>query len=407
MRTHWIVTVALAATATIAGSAQLRVLSAQTQPQLGEPLPKLTPELLTAFNEGRRRFIAPETPATGLGPVFNDRSCLACHSDPVPGGTGVSHDTFVTRFGRAGLQASDRFGLQTPSMQFNAMLGAGGPTIQRQSVAGELPGCQLQGEVVPREANAIGPRQPTPLFGLGLIQAIPDSAILARADPADDNRDGIAGRANTANGIIGRFGWKATVATVADFVGLALVTEVGITNFLYPNELSPQGKPIPQGCKITTDPEDADGARLTSVTAFLTFLAPPPRGPITDEVKKGDRIFARLGCVACHTPSMKTGPSGNPALDRVEVPLYSDLLTHYVGAALDDQVSDGDVGGGRWRTPPLWGLRLRKFYLHHGQTSDLVQAIALHSGEAAVSRDAFVALNATERAELLAFLKSL
>jgi CxxC motif-containing protein (DUF1111 family) len=407
MRTHWIATILLAVTAMIAASGHGRVLTAQTQPQSGEPLPKLSPEMLTAFNEGRRRFITAETPATGLGPVFNDRSCLSCHSDPVPGGTGLNQDTFVKRFGRPGLQASDRFGLQTPSMQFNALISLGGPTIQRKSVAEDLSGCQLQGETVPGEATVVGPRQPTPLFGLGLIQAIPDWAILARADPTDANGDGIAGRANTANGILGRFGWKASVATVSDFVGLALVTEIGITNLLYPNELSPQGRPIPAGCKVTPDLEDADGARLTGMTAFLTFLGPPPRGPITAEVRRGEALFAKIGCAACHTPTMKTGPSSNPALNQVDVPLYSDLLTHYVGAALDDQISEGDVGGGRWRTPPLWGLRLRKFYLHDGQTSDLVRAIALHSGEAALSRDTFVGLSPAEQAILLAFLKSL
>jgi CxxC motif-containing protein (DUF1111 family) len=407
MRMRWLVTALLAALTLIDVPGPVRPLTAQTGPQAGDPLPNLPAAMLASFNEGRRRFMATETVETGLGPVFNDRSCLACHSIPTTAGSGKSEATFVTRFGRVGLQESDRFGLQTPSMPFNALLSLGGPTIQRRSVTEDLPDCRLVGEVVPREATAVGPRQPSPLFGLGLIQAIPEASILARADPTDANRDGIAGRANTANGIIGRFGWKASVATIADFVGLALINEIGITNLLYPNELSPQGRPIPPGCKRTPDIEDADGARLTSLTAYLTFLSGPPRGSITDAVRRGESLFAKVGCVACHTPVMKTGPSSNPALNEVEVPLYSDLLTHYVGVPLDDQIPDGDIGGGRWRTPPLWGLRARKFFLHDGRTSDLTQAIALHGGEGLIAREAFLALSPAAQAELIAFLQSL
>jgi CxxC motif-containing protein (DUF1111 family) len=407
MRMRWLVTGLLAVLTLTEFPGSIRLLTAQTDPPASVPLPNLPADRLGSFNEGRRRFLVTETVETGLGPVFNERSCVSCHSIPTTAGSGKSEVTFVTRFGRIGLQDSDRFGVQTPSMPFNALLTLGGPTIQRRSVAEDLPDCRLAGEVVPREANAVGPRQPSPLFGLGLIQAIPDTTILARADPTDANRDGIAGRPNTANGILGRFGWKASVATIADFVGLAMINEIGITNLLYPNELSPQGRPIPPGCKRTPDVEDADGARLIGITAYLTFLSAPARGPITDTVRRGESLFIKIGCAACHTPAMKTGSSSNPALNEVEVPLYSDLLTHYVGVPLDDRVPDGDVGGGRWRTPPLWGLRVRKFYLHDGRTSDLIQAIALHGGEGLIARDAFVALGAKEQADLIAFLQSL
>jgi CxxC motif-containing protein (DUF1111 family) len=385
----------------------VRVLVAQPGPQVGEPLPNLPPALRAAFDEGRRRFLVEETPATGLGPVYNDKSCRGCHSIPVAGGSAETAEAFVMRFGRVGVQDSDRFGLQTPSMAFNAMLNLGGPTIQRRSIADEAPACRLAGETVPQEATATGLRQPAPLFGLGLIQAIPEATILARADPTDANGDGLAGRPNTQNGILGRFGWKASVATIYDFVGLALLSEIGITNSLYPNELSPQGQLIPPGCKTTPDVEDADGARLNNITAFLTFMGPPPRGPVTDVTRRGENLFIKIGCATCHTPVMKTGPSSNPALNQVDVPLYSDLLTHYVGAVLDDRVAEGDVGGGRWRTPPLWGLRLRKFYLHDGRTSDLVETISLHSGEAHAAREAFVGLSRTQQADLIAFLQSL
>lgn len=387
------VTVAALGLAILAVSA--RSLTAQGAPPFGTPLPALPAPLLAAFEEGRQRFVTPETPETGLGPVFNGRSCVACHRQPVPGGSGSDPGNVIVRFGR---QDGGRF---------DPLLGLGGPHLQQLSVAAELAACELQGEVVPAAADVTSRRQPPALFGLGLLQAIPDTAILAHADPADADGDGIAGRANTRQGIIGRFGWKAAVATVADFVGLALVNEVGITNFLYPNEASPQGAAIPPGCKLTTGLEDAEASRLAGITAFLTFMSPPPRGPVTDAARRGEALFAQAGCAGCHVPVMKTGPSDLPGLDQVDVPLYSDLLTHYMGGALDDRLPEGDAGGGRWRTPPLWGLRVRAAFLHDGRTRDLATAIRLHGGEGRASRDRFVALPPAQQADLLAFLRSL
>lgn len=386
-------TIAVLGLAILAASA--RMLTAQALPPFGAPLPGLPAPLLAAFEEGRQRFVTPETPETGLGPVFNGRTCVACHQQPVPGGSGNDPGDLVIRFGR---QDGGRF---------DPLLGLGGPHLQQLSVATELPACHLPGEVVPAPANITSRRQPPALFGLGLLQAIPDTAILAHADPGDADGDGIAGRANASQGIIGRFGWKAAVATVADFVGLALVNELGITNFLYPNEVSPQGAAIPPGCKLTAGLEDADASRLAGMTAFLTFMSPPPRGPITDAARRGEALFAQAGCTGCHVPVMKTGPSDLPALDQADVPLYSDLLTHYMGAALDDRLPEGDAGGGRWRTPPLWGLRVRAAFLHDGRARDLATAIRLHGGEGRASRDRFVALTPAQLADVLAFLRSL
>ncbi len=205
-----------------------RGLRAQDAPQTGVPLPGLPGDLLAAFENGKAKFVAEEMPATGLGPVYNGRSCVECHSNPTPGGSATSLDNRVIRFGR-----------QEPGRPFNPLLKLGGPALQKFGVADELPGCQVVGEVVPPAANVSGMRQPPPLFGLGLIQAIPDWAILANADPDDANGDGIAARPNIADGVIGRFGWKAAVPTVLNFIGLALVGELGITNHLFPNEIAP------------------------------------------------------------------------------------------------------------------------------------------------------------------------
>lgn len=374
----------------------VRTITAQVAPQFGDPLPGLSDADLAVFAFGKEKFVAAQTPATGLGPVFNDRSCVACHSNPAPGGSGTSLDNRVTRFAR-----------QVEGQPFNPLLHLGGPNLQKFSVGGGLPGCSLSPEVVPPEANLIGLRQPPQLFGLGLIQVIPDTEILVRADATDENDDGIAGRPNISNGVIGRFGWKAAVPTILDFTGLALVNELGITNYLFPNEMSPQGKPIPFGCDIAADPEDADISRIGPLMFFTTYLAPPPRGPITDAVLRGESVFAQTGCALCHTPSMKTGPNAIEALNEKDVPLYSDLLTHYMGGALDDHIIEGAAGGGRWRTAPLWGLRARHFFLHDARTTDLVTAIRLHGGEASQVRNRFFNLPAIQRADLLAFLRSL
>lgn len=374
----------------------IRSLMAQVVPQFGEPLPGLPDDLLAAFQFGKEKFTAAQTPGSGLGPVFNGRSCVECHSIPATGGSGNSLDNRVTRFARVALGAP-----------FNPLLHLGGPNLQKFSVAGEVPGCTLAPEVVPGEANLTGLRQPPQLFGLGLIQAIPDSTILANADPTDADGDGIAGRANISNGVIGRFGWKAGVPTVLDFVGLAMVNELGVTNYLFPNEMSPQGHPIPPGCDVAADVEDADAARISLLMFYTTHLAPPPRGPISDAVLRGEAVFAQTGCALCHTPSMKTGPNALEALNEKEVPLYSNLLTHYMGIVLDDGIIEGAAGGGRWRTAPLWGLRARRFFLHDGRTTNLFTAILLHGGEAGGVRNRFLTLPASQRADMIAFLQSL
>jgi CxxC motif-containing protein (DUF1111 family) len=375
----------------------LRTLTAQLAPQFGDPLPDLAPDGLgLAFHFGKEKFMQVQTPETGLGPVYNGKSCVECHSNPVPGGSGASLENRVIRFAK-----------QVQGEPFDPLLNLGGPNLQKSSVADELPGCSLAAEVVPPEANVTGIRQPPQLFGLGLIEAIPDSTILTNADPTDANGDGIAGRPNISNGVLGRFGWKAAVPTLLNFIGLAMVNELGVTNYLFPNEMLPQGQPIPTGCKITGDPEDVGAPRLSGLLFFTTYLGPPPRGPITDAVLRGEAVFTQIACTHCHTPSMKTGPNAIEALNEKDVPLYSDLLTHYMGGALDDHLIEGAVGGGRWRTAPLWGLRARKFFLHDGRTSELAAAIGLHGGEASGVRAQFVALPPNQKADLIVFLRSL
>lgn len=371
-------------------------LSAQALPGLGDPLPGLAVSQLGLFNAGRAQFQVNENAFTGLGPVFNGRSCAECHSVPVIGGTAPSLANMAHRFAR-----------NAEGEPFDPLLLRGGPILQGRSIASDLPGCVLAPETVPAEATDHALRLPPSLFGLGLIEAIPDSEILPRADPTDVNGDGIAGRANISNGVLGRFGWKAAGPTVLDFVGLAMVAELGITNWAYPTEMLPQGAPIPVGCDFAADIEDADASRLAGLTSFVRLLAPPARGPITPQVTRGEALFAQVGCATCHTPSMRTGPNATPALDQVVVALFSDLLVHYMGGALSDHIVEGSASGGRWRTAPLWGLRHRLFFMHDGRATDLTTAINVHRGESTTSRNAFFRLSPTDRSDVLAFLGSL
>src|SRR3990172_12205323 len=150
----------------------VRTLTAQVAPQFGDPLPGLSDGDLAALGFGKEKFVAAQTPATGLGPVFNGRSCAECHSIPAPGGSGAALGNRVTRFAR-----------QVQGQPFDPLLHLGGPNLQKFSVGGELPGCSLTPEVVPAEANLTGLRQPPQLFRLRLIHGIPDTEILAPADP--------------------------------------------------------------------------------------------------------------------------------------------------------------------------------------------------------------------------------
>jgi CxxC motif-containing protein (DUF1111 family) len=163
-------------------------------------------------------------------------------------------------------------------------------------------------------------------------------------------------------------------------------------------------------CDPIPDPEDhpepLTGLRgIDNFASFMRLLAPLPRGPIDERARRGERLFAAVGCDACHVPRLSTGPSANPLFDRVVVPLYSDLLLHDVGTG--DGIVQADAGARELRTPALWGLRFRRPLLHDGSASTLEEAILRHGAEAALARAGFEALGDAARAELLAFLETL
>lgn len=354
------------------------------------PLAPLDGTSQARFAAGADEFAVTETPATGLGPVFNDVSCAACHNRPHTGGSSLRT---VTRIGRDGPGG------------FDDLAALGGPVIQEQGTS--VGGCVVPGEVVPPEATIVARRDTPALFGLGLVDRLPDSAILRYADPDDRNRDGISGRPNLVGGRVGRFGRKAQIASLAEFSADAYLTEMGVTSPSRPSELRPQG--LDPVCDVASDPEDGGGA-VAKFTDFITFLAPLQPGYAARQVKRaarpGARLFRSIGCQSCHTSRFKAltaGPSGR----RVNVVLWSDLLLHDMGAGLADGIVQGDASGSEFRTAPLWGVFWSAPYLHDGRATTLEAAIVLHGGEATFARDAFIALPPALRAQVVAFVKTL
>lgn len=363
--------------------------------QFGAPLPGLTPEQVTAFMTGLNAFTVVENGGSGLGPIFNNRSCVSCHGQPaIGGGSGIR----VTRFG------------QTTNGVFNALESLGGSLLQQNAID------PLVREIVPAQATTVALRQSTPMFGIGLIEAIPDETILANVEQQSSlGLNGVPALVTDAAGggtRVGRFGWKAQVATVLTFSGDAYVNEMGITNRLFPQENAPNGNAalLAQFDRVR-DPEDridpVSGKGVIDVVAdFMRFLGPPPTLQFTPSALQGRTVFEQTGCAGCHKPQMMTGPSSVQALSFKEVNLYSDLLLHDMGS-LGDGIVQGTAGARDMKTAPLWGLRASPPYLHDGRAPSIDQAIQAHDGEALLSRNRYRALNATQRQQLLDFLNSI
>ena len=362
----------------------------------GEPLPDLTADQLEAFRTGQAAFNRPFSQAEGLGPLYNQDRCSSCHDLPTSGGHGAEPVSKATRYSEAdGCSLLPEFG--------------GDLFQQIVSDAGRSHG--LTPEAIPSVATATADIIPPPLYGLGLVDALADEAILSRADPDDRDGDGISGRAVVhEGGRVGRFGWKAQHGSLSGFVEEAARLEMGLTTPIHPAEEQAAGEPIPAGADPTPDPE-VDEAFLAALQDYLTYLAPPASRSVPVEgadvdLEEGGRIFAFAGCEQCHVPTAITAASPNPALDRKTFRVYSDLLLHDLGPDVADTCSPF-AGPSEWRTAPLVGLGLRSVFLHDGRAQTLSNAIELHGGEAEQARDTFRRLNQPSRDQLLAFLRSL
>ena len=375
--------------------ALVAVAACRRPPQPGDPLRGLTAAERARFDSGRVVFDSAFAPETGLGPLFNAVACGECHEDPAAGGAGDEIERHATAFHPA-----------ATARPCDELVALGGPVFQQRVTPALRAAVGIDSEPVPPQMTAIAARTSPDILGFGLLDAVPDSAILVRADPDDRDRDGISGRPNRFfDGRVGRFGRKALVPTLREFNDGAFPVEQGVTNPAALDEGTFGDRPFPAGTDPTPEPElSREGIDL--VDFFVRRLAPPTPQHLSREARQGRDAFTSVGCDGCHVPVLRTGDSPIPALRRREVAAYTDLLLHDMGPELAD-ICFALATPSEFRTEPLMGVRLMARFLHDGRATTLEQAIELHAGEAARSRDRFRTLPAEQRAALVAFLKTL
>ncbi len=384
----------------------------------------------------------------GLGPRFNAESCGQCHAQPAAGGTSPSTNPQITAATDQGARNLIPFFLASNGPVREArfpyqsdLRTPDGGVHDLFTISGRIdaPGCNLLQPDFQGAANAgnLIFRIPTPVFGAGLIESIPDSAILnnMRANATIKRSWGIGGHPNYRaghvatngfpntsgnDGTITRFGWKAQNKSVAVFAGEAYNVEMGVTNELFPTE-----RDETPGCLFNGTPEDlnaldengnAQYSDIVKFTGFMRLLDPPQPAAPSVSTAHGSQVFTQTGCSLCHTASFTTGQSSIAALSNVRVNLFSDLVLHHMGPRLADNVSQGAAAGDEFRTAPLWGLGQRIFFLHDGRTADLVKAIMSHSSygdghypdsEANTVIENYKRLPVQDQQDLLNFLRSL
>lgn len=393
----------------------------------------------------------------GLGPLYNARSCQTCHVKDGRGRPPLAGEDAVSLFLRLARPArneaeraatarhevlnfpDETYGRQLQNLAIPGLAAEGKPVISYS----ETPVRLLDGEVVMlrKPAYAVadlkyGPlgadttlsaRIAMPTLGLGLIEAIADADILANADPDDKNGDGISGRPawvkdhRTGEVKLGRFGWKAQNASVRDQSANAFSHDIGISTPDAPNaygdctDAQKDCLAMPTGVQPRLGPVEAPDPVLDLVTFYTENLAVPQRRNVDDQtVLKGKQLFYTSGCTTCHTPKFVTRRDASDPMHSFQLIWpYSDFLLHDMGEGLADGQQVGEASGRQWRTQPLWGIGLTQringngFYLHDGRARSLTEAILWHGGEGQKARDAFAALQKSDRQALLAFLESL
>lgn len=382
-------------------------------------------------------FIAAPAPVnSGLGPVFNNVSCISCHHNDGKG-TPTAGQTTSSLLVRLGLPGMDAFGGNLPVPGF-------GSQLQDQAIQGKqpeatvnisyteqsiiypdgstaslrVPAYTITNPYLPLPAGMLtSPRMAPPVFGVGLLQNIPESTILGFADEQDANGDGISGKPNYVynpqNGRteLGRFGLKANVSTLAVQVASAYNHDMGITNYIVPAESSAGQS---QSDNLHDDPELADSI-VNFVTFYVQTLAVPARRNVTNpDIKIGGELFRQINCSGCHKPVIQTGIDLTiGALNNQRIQTFTDLLLHDMGDGLADGRPDFRATGREWRTAPLWGIGLFQktngtpFYLHDGRARTIEEAILWHGGEAETAKNNFMQLALADRNRVIQFIKSL
>lgn len=373
----------------VVGSAQQGVAQTTTS------LKGLTSAETSAFRAGQTQFGVVLTPAQGLGPIFNGRSCGECH----PNGAGSTRKSNIIGLASA------------------AQVSAGGPVIQVSAIAG------FRAETVPRNIT-VAVRRSMTTQGLGLIGGITDQDILAEQLAQQNLAPHLAGKANmvtdavTGGLRVGRVGQKSQHPNAASFAAEAYLRENGITTPFFPNEEAPfnnqallTGNPAPR--------LNDDGGNVAKFANFMNLLAPPASNPPTTtstktQVNRGWQVFANSGCADCHKETWTTGSNSVAALNQVTFKAWSDFLLHDMGAAGDQLQQGTDSNGqpipGSWmRTTPLWGVRLNTSLWHDGsiRQADYASAINKHAGQAINAKLSYQALSSSDKQALVAFLNSL
>jgi CxxC motif-containing protein (DUF1111 family) len=411
------------------------------------PAPGLSALELRAFALGNRVFnthwvVAPASTDKfdGLGPTFNRNSCSGCHLRDGRGRPPINAETTLeSMLLRLSVPGRDRQGGPKP-------LAAYGDQLNDRAIPGvaaegrvvityrEQPGTFADGERyslrVPSYSIAdpahgalpantqLSARVAPAVFGLGLLEAIAEAAIVAAADPDDRDRNGISGRVNrvhdplSGQSALGRFGWKANASTLKAQAAMAAHGDIGLTSAAFPNENCP---PAQTACARAARGNglDLDEPLLDKLAFYTQVLAVPAQRPATAQTRRGERQFSSMGCADCHTPTQQTDRAHPIKLlrDQTFQP-YTDLLLHDMGPGLADGRPDFAASGREWRTAPLWGLGLlpltndHQFLLHDGRARGFSEAILWHGGEAQAAADRFRRANKADRDDLIAFLET-
>ena len=433
-------------TAAVASASAPYTVDDATANAFGFPSPLLAAAERRAFAVGnsffKQNWITAPASATGrdgLGPLFNARSCSACHPrdgrsrPPEPGE--ADRSGLLVRIGeRAADQGPDaphpRYGAQVQDAAIAGVTPEARVVLEHEQLAGRYgdgtPFTLLRPRVALSELAygplgpraTLGARTAPHLVGLGLLEAIPAATLQAWADPDDRDGDGVSGRVHwldvAGTPVPGRFGWKSTQPDVRMQTAAAFANDIGITSHLIPAEqLAPaQAAAIVFAASEGVEIDDHAFERVVFYTR--TLAVPAPRGEGAAEVAAGRAAFTRWGCAACHVPECTTGEhAGVPAFSGRRIAPFTDLLLHDLGEGLADGKRDGDADPREWRTPPLWGIGLlpvvngHSRLLHDGRARDLAEAVLWHGGEAEAARERFRTAPADERAALLAFVRSL
>jgi CxxC motif-containing protein (DUF1111 family) len=413
------------------------------------PAANLDVERRAAFSIGNAFFnsawiVAPATAAArdGLGPLFNARSCDACHNNDGRGRPPERDDerpiSLVIQFatptpGANNEPGSDpRYGVNLNPFAIGGVPAEGTVRIRHREIEGTFADGERYTLLAPEyefhdlaygelgEGTGFSPRVAPSVFGAGLLEAIPEAQILERADPDDADGDGISGRPNRVwdhkaqRVALGRFGWKANQPDIAHQTAAAFSAEIGMSTTLRPNQNCTEAQVECLAAASGGKPEISDEI-FTRIVRYQRTLGVPARRNLDDAaVQAGAKLFASAGCAACHRSTFVTSATAEePAVANQTIHPFTDLLLHDMGDALADNRVDFLAAPNEWRTPPLWGLGLQQAVnghtrlLHDGRARDITEAILWHGGEAKRSQEAFRTMSKEQRAALLAFLNSL